>query len=116
MQPLKIGDSFTQEVPMNLPVAGNNVQMVIKMIYKLTEIKDNMAYFNLIETAEVNLSIKGNNLDMVGQGDGKMVFDIAQNYAPDITSNLKFTYSMHMEKLLMKGSAVISSKHTTVIN
>jgi hypothetical protein len=101
---------------MNFPVAGNNIQMTIKMVYKLAEIKSNIAYFDLIENLEAKLSIKGGNLDMVGQGDGKMVFDVAQNYAPNITSNLKFTYSMHMEKLLMKGSAVISSKHTTVIN
>mgnify|MGYP001555072167 CR=1 FL=1 len=115
-QPLKIGDSFTQDLPMSFPVAGNNIQMVIKMIYKLSEIKNRIAYFDLIETAEVKLTIKGNNLDMIGQGDGKLIFDIAQSFAPSITSNLKCNYTMNMEKLLMKGSAAISSIHKTVIN
>lgn len=115
-QPLKIGDSFTQDLPMSFPVAGNNIQMVIKMIYKLAEIKNRIAYFDLTETAEVKLTIKGNNLDMIGQGDGKLIFDIAQSFAPSITSNLKFNYTMNMEKLLMKGSAAISSIHKTVIN
>jgi len=113
---LKPGDTFTQEVPMKMPIEGNMIQITVKIIYTLIDIKGNIANFNLDESASLNLSMKFGTLNMTGQGNGKMIFDIKNSFAPNITTNLKFDYTMPIENMLIKGTAEITSIHDTNIN
>ncbi|RVU01303.1 hypothetical protein EOD41_04885 [Mucilaginibacter limnophilus] len=43
-KPLTIGESFTQEVPMNMPIAGINMEMKIKILYKLMAVKNDSLF------------------------------------------------------------------------
>ena len=114
--PLKVGDTFSQELPMTLPIEGNSFNIVVKINYKLTDLKENNAFFDLEQTANFNFA-KGNaTMNMLGKGNGKMVFDIINGFSSNTTSNLKFDYTMRMGKILIKGSALMSSIHKTVIN
>lgn len=113
---LKPRDTFFQEVPMSMPIEGNIFQITVKITYTLIDVKDGIANFNLDETASLSLSMKLGTLNMTGQGNGKMVFDIKNNFAPNITTRLKFDYTMPIENMSIKGAAEIISIHDTSVD
>lgn len=114
--PIKIGDTFSQELPMSFPIEGNTFNIVVKIIYKLSVIKANRAYFDLDQTATFNFTNDKMTVNMVGKGNGKMVFDIVNSFSLSTASNLKFDYTMQIEKMTVKGSAIMSSTHKTDMN
>lgn len=110
---MKIGDTFEQQLPLSMPIAGNNFQIVVKVTYKLVEIKNNMAYFDLDESASAKLTMQQGVVNMIGKGDGKMTFDIGKHFSPSIISSLEFDYSMQSDNITMKGKANTKSMHKT---
>jgi len=115
--PMKIGETFTQEVPFNLPLAGTSMEATIKIIYKLTSVDKNLAYFDLDESMNIDMSTEKNsvtiNVKGAGKGSGKLIYDINNNYAPTRSAGLKMNYQMEMGKLNMTGSAQILSTTET---
>lgn len=115
--PMKIGDTFTQNVPFSMPLAGMNMEATIKIIYKLTSVEKNLAYFDLDESMDMDMSTERNsvniNMKATGAGNGKMIYDINDNYSPTHSTAMKMDYKMLMGKLTMTGSADISSNYQT---
>lgn len=114
-KPLKVGDSFTQKLPLNMPISGENLEVIISIRYKLIEIKDNMAYFDLYETGDFKSILKNGVLNMKGHGIGKLEFSIIDNYPKSLDSNLTFELSVKNEKLMMYGSAKTAILFQTAI-
>jgi hypothetical protein len=92
---MNLGDAFTQEESLtNLNIPGfdaGGTEYPMKVTYKLTAIKDNLAYFDLSSTFDVDIKkdIKGHTVAMKskGSGEGKMVFDMGNEFPQSITSN-----------------------------
>jgi hypothetical protein len=116
---LKIGETFTQDVPFSLPIAGLNMALTIKIIYKLKSVEKNMAYFDLDESMDMDMSMKkdNNNVTMKGTGigTGTMAYDIDKNLASSRSTNFKMNFQMLMGKLSMSGNAVMESVIQTKI-
>jgi hypothetical protein len=76
--PMKVGETFTQGLPLNLPITDSKLKIDAKTVYTLTSIADGFA-------------IKGNTLTISGGGSGKMVYSLKDNFTTDyaITFNLK---------------------------
>jgi hypothetical protein len=116
-KPMTVGDTFTQDTPMNIPMAGNNAPMTVKIIYKLTKIENNNAYFDLAETLDFSINNTQMSMHMMGAGDGKMVYAIDKNYAVDNTNNMTISYSMQMPSMPggMKGDMKMVTDMATTI-
>jgi hypothetical protein len=114
--PLKIGDTFTQEVPFDMPMAGSNMQLTIKIIYKLTAVDKKSAFFDLEESMDMNSSSTEMTMKGAGTGSGTLVYDINNNWATTLNSNLKMNYQMQAGKFAITGDATISSTHQTKIS
>jgi hypothetical protein len=116
-QPMKIGDTFTQDIPFNLPVAGNDLKATIKIIYKLTKIENDLANFDLDESMDLNLSEqKGSQTITVngnGIGNGNLIYNIKENYAPKRNATLTMNYKMLIGAMTVTGKADISSTTET---
>jgi hypothetical protein len=94
--PMKIGDTFTQDLPMNLPMAGLGAgKMTSKTTYKLTAIENNKAYFDLVYDFAMDMST-GMSMNMTGNGDGKLVYDMLSNYPQSTHGNMSINYDMKM--------------------
>jgi hypothetical protein len=117
--PMKIGDTFTQEVPFNLPIPGVTALFMIKVVYKLSSIDNGIASFDLIENLDMNISDKSNNtgieLNGTGTGNGKMTYDIKEWIATNTSSDMKITYIMKMGPLTFNGESAASTTNTTVV-
>jgi len=113
-QPMKPGDTFTQELPFSVPmpgIAGSSV--TVKMTYKLVSITGNTAAFDFIETLGVNLNPAAQNqnvgMTMSGTGSGSISYDISKQFYTTMTNNLDLTFSINVNGMDMKSKCAIVS-------
>ncbi|SHN30398.1 hypothetical protein [Mucilaginibacter sp. OK098] len=116
---LSPGESFTQEVPFNLPVAGFNMASTIKIVYKLISIENNSAFFDMDQSMNFDMNMEKDGVKMtgkgIGKGGGKLVYDIAHNFPTTMSNGLDFNYQMQIKTMTMTGKAKITSVHETKI-
>jgi hypothetical protein len=103
-KPLKVGDKFTQEdKPVGMSGQGRSLNKDVKTIYTLTAIKDNLAFFDIEQVIGMDVSAqkKGRKVafDTRGNGKGKMVYDISQNFEVERASDMDVHVNMNMGAL-----------------
>jgi hypothetical protein len=114
--PLHVGDTFTQEVPINIPMAESNGEITIKATYKLVSIADGNAYFDINQDANMQMNIKGASLTISGVGAGKMVFSMKNSFPSDYTTALNLKVDAKVNTLIVKGTMVINGTYKYTIN
>jgi len=117
-KPMKVGDTFTQESPFDIPMAGMSAKMTMKATYKLISIANGKANFDLNFTMSMDMGLGGKGaMDMKGDGDGKMVYDIATNYPSDSKQNMNILYSITIpqQNMTMKGKMKMLMDQQTVV-
>lgn len=93
---LKIGDSFEQSMPLSVPTAGGNAQLMTKIKYTLKEVKGNQAIFDMNQNLDMSMDLPqgGGQMIMKGTGNGNMIYDIASKFPTSSNINMDFTYKM----------------------
>lgn len=117
-QKLKIGDSFTTKVTVNISLPGvPQLPIVAKVVYKLIEIKDKHAYFDFTESIVFNYYTAKAEVNITGQGNGKMVYDI-NNYQVS-SENGKINCNLSIKGVnnrMAKGAVRINTTITGSMN
>ncbi|MFO0507261.1 MAG: hypothetical protein ACK5YS_00135 [bacterium] len=112
--PMQVGDTFEQKLPMQIPIAGlNPVKVVINTIYKLNEIRNGKATFEIVQTVTLDMSNDQVNVSASGEGTGVSEFDIANNTTTRYESDLTMTMKMAADDLII--SAKINSKSKQLV-
>ena len=112
--PMKLGDTFKQELPMQIPIAGlDPIKLVIVTNYKLTEIKTDKAIFDFSQNVVLDISSKQTNVSATGEGKGFSEFDIINNTTTKYESDLTMTMTTTANDLII--SAKINSKSRQVV-
>jgi hypothetical protein len=114
-QPLKVGDSFTRDVPFNFPMA-KGMAINVKVTYKLTGISNGKAYLDLVQDLNMKMQMKKIGVTITGDGTGKMVYDIKNSFPVSQTSNIFMTINVQSDKFSGSGTAKIIGNSTYVIN
>lgn len=117
--PMKIGDTFTQDTPMDLPIAGMASKINSKTTFKLVSIDNNKAYFDLTYDLSMDMNGSAIAMKMAGGGDGKMVYDIVASYPTAMQSNMNVNYSMTLPQaatMKMDGKMKMVMDYTTTIS
>lgn len=108
---MKIGESFTQEESMtrlDVPGFDKDKEYMMKVTYKLTAIKDNLAYFDTSAAfdMDVDKDVMGHAIKVTskGSGDGKVVFNIAKQFPQSLTRDFTMIVNVgdSLTKLNMK--------------
>jgi hypothetical protein len=74
--PIKIGDSFSQSVPLAIPVQGiTTVNLNIITHYTLRDINEKSAYFDIEQEYNLSSDIKDAKIILNGTGQGKLEYD-----------------------------------------
>nr|WP_068890606.1 hypothetical protein [Pedobacter panaciterrae] len=96
-QQLKVGDTFSQDAnlnAMNLPDFGIDMDYPTKVIYKLTAVKDNLAYFDVTSELKMNINREAQgktvNIQGKGTGTGKMEFYMDKGYPKSTINNVEY--------------------------
>ncbi len=103
--PMKVGESFTQGLPFNMPITDSKLKIDAKTVYTLTSIADGFAYFDLKPSIDVSIPIKGNTLTITGGGSGKMVYSIKDNFATESTTTFNLKISGLIAKMQIDATA-----------
>lgn len=114
-QPLKIGESFTRDVPFNFPMA-KGMAMNVKITYKLISISNGKAYLDLVQDLDMKMQMKQMGVSVTGNGSGKMIYDIKNSFPVSQTSDILMTINVQSEKFSASGTAKITGNSTYVIN
>lgn len=75
-QRLKIGDQFSTDRPVSMPMEGSTIEIVITTSYKLLSIKKEMAQFELSQSYLMTPNTMDNSFTGKGTGKGKLSYDI----------------------------------------
>lgn len=111
-KPMKIGDKFTQEIPMTLPVPNlGPLNLRIVSVYELQKVVKNLAYFKVVQEFKVNSSDQKLNLELTGSGGGALVHDLAANISSEFNSNYEIFLTMNHEEIQVKMKANSVSKY-----
>jgi hypothetical protein len=104
-KPMTIGETFTQEVPMNIPAAGVNLEFGVKMVYKLVDIKGNLAYFDTASSIDMNMNTEKDGVTIKGKGNGggpgKMVYNISQSFPQMVDTDMTMNFDMTVKNMKM---------------
>ncbi len=91
---LKVGEQFTRESPMNMDLGGIKLQLTITTTYKLKSINAGTAAFDISQVYNLNSTITDHTFKAEGEGKGKLVYDLKNNYYRDYTVNMVLGISM----------------------
>lgn len=87
---VKVGDVFSIDTPMSIPIAGMQLDMTITTTYKLESIQKNIADFDISQVFTMKTNAGKFPMNATGTGKGKLVYDIVNNF------NLKYQIDMEM--------------------
>jgi len=106
---MKIGDTFTQEMPMVVPAGATAMNLIIKVNYTLKEIIGKQAMFDYTQNISLNLATSHDNSSAAGSGTGTMKYSISEQYITDTTSDLKMKLSITTAGTNMKIDVLAKS-------
>jgi len=114
--PLKVGESFTQNVPFNVPLGGKSMAINISITYKLTNVSGNKANFDLTQSMNMQLNLGNIKLSVNGGGAGTMVYDIKNSFPVSMNSSISLLVNINSDKINAMATAKISNDSSYVIN
>lgn len=89
----KIGESFSFDIPLNMPMPGKNIEMDIKCTYTLKKIIGDIAHFDIITDFSLKHGVESSNTQIKGKGSGKLLYNWKLNYNQkyEIQSNIEMS-------------------------
>ena len=115
-RPLHVGDSFTQDMPLGIPMGGNNMNMDSKVVYKLVNIADGKAYFDISQSMNMAIPVKGQTINLTGSGVGKMVYDIKNSFPTQFKSNMTIKFTGNIDKLGIDATLLFDMDFNYIVN
>lgn len=112
----KIGERFTQNSPISLPIGNLALDMDLDTTYTLTDIKDGIGYFDIDQVYIVKSNIEDYKINIQGTGNGKMEYDNEKQFYRKSLMNLEMDMSMNIGdiniemKLKQKSSQSVEIK------
>lgn len=87
-KPLKIGDKFTQESPIEIPISEiGQAQLILVSTYTLSSVKIGRALFDISQEIKLNPKIDQPQIKVNGSGQGKVYYDLNANIISNYTNN-----------------------------
>lgn len=105
---LKIGESFSQETPLSIPVLSTTIEMTMLTNYKLISIEDNLGNLEVSQNYTMKSKISNNDIVATGSGKGKIVYDIKNNFFLKHQTNGEIEMNVKMKDINVK----VKSKNT----
>lgn len=107
-----IGDTYSHEMPISMPIAGVTIDMVITTTYKLINIKKGIAIFDITMNYTLKSSIMETPVNATGTGKGKLHYSIAhnQNVLYETEQTLIMNIKMETFSLDLKSKSEFSQK------
>lgn len=98
----KIGDRFTQNSPLSLPIGNLVLDMDISTTYTLMAIKDGIGYFDIDQIYTAKSNMEEYEIKIKGTADGTMEFDNEKQFYRKYVMDLEMDMTMDIEEITME--------------
>ena len=116
-QCLKIGDSFTQENPIEIPMSGfEPIKMKIVSKYTLVKKEEKMAFFKVEQTYNLTSSNEEIKLAASGTGEGSMTVDTDKNYLTNNESKTDLVFVFKVGDLTINMTQKSTVQQTIILS
>jgi len=115
----KIGDIYEEKTPLRVPINNINMNLIQNSQYKLKEIKDNLAIFDIRSSYTLNINMQKNkNLDINfdGFGHGEIIYDIKNMFNKKHSFLMNFDIDIKMYGLSMKMKTISNTNTLKELN
>jgi hypothetical protein len=113
---LKIGDSFSQESPLSIPIAGVTIKMLITTTYKLLSITNNKGNLDVDITFSMDSNISKYNVKASGHGKGLMVYDMETQFISKYETETQMEMLLKTEKIDLEINSKSGYIQTVVVS
>ncbi len=111
VDPLKVGDSFSQELPMEIPIAGiKSIKIVIGTNYTLISIKNGIAFFDIVQKVALNMAVEQVDISATGGGKGVSEFDIKNGMISKYEVAIDMNMGIVMEGITVEAKVKTNTK------
>lgn len=114
----KPGDTFTQDVPFNMPMATGMqpVNANTKLTYHLVRIAGGKAYFDITQATSFADAKQGKNVAVAVSGKGSMVYEIKEQYPSAFRSDMNINvHASGNDKGKAEAMFTVSTSGTTML-
>ncbi|WPO77116.1 hypothetical protein [Flavobacterium sp. KACC 22761] len=91
---LKIGESFSQDNPLVIPIAGISFEMVITTTYTLKSMDSKNAFFDIVQTYTIKMSDNRFETSGTGKGKGNLIYDIPNHFMTENNLDMEFSLGL----------------------
>lgn len=111
---VKVGESFTANQPLSIPVGPAMMNINDTAVYKLVKVEGKKAYFDVSHTYSIDSEISGQQMKGNGFGTAKLVHDVDANFPIKQDLNMTMTMGFNMQGIDMsiKSDTVMSIECT----
>lgn len=95
---VKVGESFSIESPLSIPVAGVTIEMTITTTYTLLNVTNGIADINVSQTYKMKANTSKYTIKATGSGKGKMLYDDSIGTMLKYTMDTEMTADMKLEQ------------------
>ena len=113
---LKIGESFIQESPLTLPIAGINIEMQITTTYRLKSMNSKNAFFDITQTYTMKMSDSRFETNGAGIGKGDLIYDIPNHFITGNTLVMDFNLDLKSTDFTLELKSKSDFKQTSEIS
>jgi hypothetical protein len=96
-QRLKIGDQFSIDRPVSMPMEGSTIEIVVTTNYKLISIKNGLAQFELSQNYQMTPILMNNSFTGSGSGKGQLSYDTENCLIADYSIKTKLEMNKKLD-------------------
>lgn len=113
-KPMKIGDGFSQDSPLTVPVNGQKIKLLMTKTYTLKGVLNGIAEFSI--KMNFALAMSNENITAIGDGGGVVLFNIAENQVVKDDTHYTVNIKVKTPTGIELGYVNAKAKKNTVIN
>jgi hypothetical protein len=112
---VKIGESFSREMPIKLPIGKYIFDLKNTVVYTLKKIENKKAFFDITQTYSFESTMNGLDMNANGSGSGQIIYDIENTFY--LSYELKSTINMELQsnEVSFKGTTESTFTQETTI-
>lgn len=112
---VKIGESFSRESPLSIPIAGVTIEMAITTTYKLLSITNGIADFDVSQIYTMKSTITKYTIKATGNGNGKLLYDVSNKYYLKYQINTVMGMNIELDNFAIDLNSKSGFIQTTII-
>lgn len=113
---LKVGESFSQETPLSIPIGASKLEMVVLTGYRLVSINNGVGNFDIVQTYTLKTTIGEQPINATGKGKGSLQYDISNNFYNGYQLDSEIIIKLDLEGFSLDVKSNTGFTQTTAIS